>query len=156
MTKETIRQTHFSSPFGELILTRSEHGDLLRVSFLDSVIPSIPLETVFQPALEAFFGEREPLPHIDLSPLVGSEFQHLVWRTLQTIPPGETCTYREIAERIGAPRAVRSVGSACARNPLALFVPCHRVVHSPPRSAAKYAWGSERKNALLAHEQAIL
>jgi O-6-methylguanine DNA methyltransferase len=83
--------------------------------------------------------------------LRGTPFQRKVWETLRTIPAGTTTTYTEIARRIGAPEAVRAVAGACAANPLALAVPCHRVLRSDG-ALAGYAWGVERKRDLLARE----
>jgi AraC family transcriptional regulator, regulatory protein of adaptative response / methylated-DNA-[protein]-cysteine methyltransferase len=83
----------------------------------------------------------------------GTAFQQRVWRALREIPPGSTASYREIAERIGAPGAVRAVAHACATNPLAVAIPCHRVVRSDG-GLAGYRWGVERKRALLQREAA--
>lgn len=81
----------------------------------------------------------------------GTAFQQRVWQALRRIPPGEMVTYAEIARRIGSPGAVRAVASACAANPLAVAIPCHRVVRSDG-SLSGYRWGVERKGALLARE----
>ena len=62
--------------------------------------------------------------------IAGTAFQRRVWEALRTIPAGKVATYREIAERIGQPKAVRAVAGACAANALAIAIPCHRVVHS--------------------------
>ena len=83
--------------------------------------------------------------------LRGTAFQHRVWLALREIPAGSTTTYSEIAERIGAPRAVRAVAGACAANPLAVAIPCHRVVRLDG-GLAGYRWGVERKRALLERE----
>jgi AraC family transcriptional regulator of adaptative response/methylated-DNA-[protein]-cysteine methyltransferase len=83
--------------------------------------------------------------------LRGSQFQQTVWQALRTIPPGQTLSYTELAQRIGAPRAARAVASACAANPVAVAVPCHRVVRSDG-SLSGYRWGVERKHKLLARE----
>ncbi|WP_233865519.1 bifunctional DNA-binding transcriptional regulator/O6-methylguanine-DNA methyltransferase Ada [Paraburkholderia adhaesiva] len=88
--------------------------------------------------------ERFDLP-LDIAP---TAFQQRVWEALQRIPYGETRSYTEIAETLGAPRAVRAVASACASNPVALAIPCHRVVQKSG-SLAGYRWGIERKAALL-------
>ena len=80
-------------------------------------------------------------------------FERRVWEELQRIPYGETRSYREVAEAIGQPKAARAVGNACANNPAALIVPCHRVVRSDGR-AGNYGWGTERKERLLAQEKA--
>ncbi len=84
--------------------------------------------------------------------LRGTAFQQRVWRELQRIPRGETITYAELAARIGAPKAVRAVGTACGANPVAMVVPCHRVVRADG-SLGGYAWGLERKANLLRVEQ---
>jgi AraC family transcriptional regulator of adaptative response/methylated-DNA-[protein]-cysteine methyltransferase len=79
-------------------------------------------------------------------------FQWKVWRALQAIPYGETRPYAEVARSIGAPRAVRAVARACATNPVAIVVPCHRVVQTGG-GLGGYRWGVQRKKALLAREQ---
>lgn len=81
----------------------------------------------------------------------GTAFQRRVWRALRGIPPGATASYGEIARRIGAPRAVRAVARACAANPLAVAIPCHRIVRTDG-ALAGYRWGVERKRALLERE----
>lgn len=83
----------------------------------------------------------------------GTAFQQRVWQALQQIPPGSTATYSDIAERIGAPKAVRAVARACAANPLALAIPCHRVVRTDG-SLSGYRWGVDRKRTLLKREGA--
>ena len=81
----------------------------------------------------------------------GTAFQRRVWEALRAIPPGSTASYTEIAERIGAPRAVRAVAAACAANPLAVAIPCHRVVRIDG-GLSGYRWGIERKRRLLERE----
>ena len=81
----------------------------------------------------------------------GTAFQQRVWQALGAIPPGATASYAEIAERIGAPTAVRAVAAACAANALAIAIPCHRVVRTDG-ALSGYRWGVERKRALLARE----
>jgi AraC family transcriptional regulator of adaptative response/methylated-DNA-[protein]-cysteine methyltransferase len=83
----------------------------------------------------------------------GTVFQQRVWRALREIPAGETASYAEIARRIGSPKAVRAVAGACAANNLAVAIPCHRVVRNDG-SLSGYAWGVERKRALLEREGA--
>ena len=82
----------------------------------------------------------------------GTDFQRQVWQALQTIPYGSTSTYKEIAETIGYPKGARAVGNACGANPVALIIPCHRVV-GKNNSLGGYRWGGERKKALLAMEE---
>lgn len=83
----------------------------------------------------------------------GTAFQQRVWQALRGIQPGETASYGEIARRIGAPAAVRGVAAACAANPLAVAIPCHRVVRNDGKLAG-YRWGVERKRTLLEREAA--
>jgi len=81
----------------------------------------------------------------------GTAFQRKVWEALCEIPLGETATYAQVAERIGAPTAVRAVARACATNNIALAIPCHRVVRTDG-SLAGYRWGIDRKRELIARE----
>jgi AraC family transcriptional regulator of adaptative response/methylated-DNA-[protein]-cysteine methyltransferase len=83
----------------------------------------------------------------------GTAFQQRVWAALRQVGPGTTASYAEIAEAIGAPKAVRAVAQACAANSLAVAIPCHRVVRSDG-ALSGYAWGVERKRALLDREAA--
>lgn len=93
------------------------------------------------------------LPHLDLPVDVrATAFQRRVWDALRVIPRGETRTYHQVAVAIGNPAATRAVASACAANPVALVVPCHRVVRSDG-GLGGYRWGLERKSALLRLER---
>ena len=83
----------------------------------------------------------------------GTAFQQRVWQALRAIPSGSTASYAEIAERIGRPKAVRAVARACATNPVAVAIPCHRVVRTDG-ALSGYRWGIERKRALLERERA--
>jgi AraC family transcriptional regulator, regulatory protein of adaptative response / methylated-DNA-[protein]-cysteine methyltransferase len=94
-------------------------------------------------------GQRLDLP-LDIR---GTAFQQRVWAALQAIPPGETATYTEIARAIGQPTAVRAVAQACGANPLAIAIPCHRVVRADG-DLSGYHWGVERKRKLLDREAA--
>lgn len=82
----------------------------------------------------------------------GTAFQQRVWQALREIPAGQTVSYSEIANRIGAPRAVRAVGTACGANRIAVAIPCHRVLRTDG-SLSGYRWGIERKRALLEREK---
>ena len=95
-------------------------------------------------------GSKAPL-NIPLD-LQGTAFQQMVWKELRRIPAGETRSYTEVAKTIGRPKAVRAVANACASNPVALVVPCHRVVQKNG-SLAGYRWGVKRKAALLESER---
>jgi AraC family transcriptional regulator of adaptative response/methylated-DNA-[protein]-cysteine methyltransferase len=81
----------------------------------------------------------------------GTAFQERVWRELRKIPRGQTASYSEIAQRIKAPKAVRAVARACAQNPIALAIPCHRVVRNDGTPSG-YRWGIDRKRQLLERE----
>ena len=81
----------------------------------------------------------------------GSNIGWLNWQALCQIPPGATASYSEIARRIGAPNSTRAVAQACGANPLAVAIPCHRVVRSDG-GLSGYRWGVERKSALLRRE----
>jgi len=81
----------------------------------------------------------------------GTAFQQRVWQALREIPPGDTVSYSQLAERIGAPRSVRAVAQACGANHIAVAVPCHRVVRRDG-DISGYRWGVERKRELLQRE----
>lgn len=82
----------------------------------------------------------------------GTEFQKKVWRELQNIPYGKTCSYKDIAEKIGSPKAARAIGRANNKNPIILIIPCHRVIGSDGRLVG-YGAGLELKERLLALEK---
>lgn len=99
--------------------------------------------------LEYLQGER---PHLELSlDIQATAFQRRVWEVLRAIPYGSTRSYRAIAEAMGQPTAARAVAHACATNPVALVIPCHRVVREDGNLGG-YRWGVARKRALLAQE----
>jgi O-6-methylguanine DNA methyltransferase len=81
----------------------------------------------------------------------GTAFQHRVWQALRDVPAGSTASYVEVARRIGEPRAARAVAGACAANPIAVAIPCHRVLRADG-ALSGYRWGVERKRALLDRE----
>jgi AraC family transcriptional regulator of adaptative response/methylated-DNA-[protein]-cysteine methyltransferase len=83
--------------------------------------------------------------------LRGTEFQRKVWKALREIPAGATASYAVIAKRIGEPKSSRAVAQACGANPIAVVIPCHRVVRSDG-ALSGYRWGIERKRALLQRE----
>lgn len=94
-----------------------------------------------------------PLTPLDfLLDIEGSDFQKSVWAVLQSIPVGQTLSYSDVAERLHNPKAVRAVANACAANPLALAIPCHRVLRADG-GISGYRWGVERKQTLLEKEQ---
>ena len=111
----------------------------------DTVLPAL------QEQLAAYFARD--LKEFDVQLAVsGTPFQQRVWAALATIPYGETWSYRELAEAVGNPKAVRAVGLANGRNPVSIVVPCHRVIGADG-SLTGYGGGLERKSWLLDHEQ---
>lgn len=95
---------------------------------------------------------KQPKLALDLPlDIRGTLFQQRVWQALQQIPIGETRSYRDIAEAIGSPKAVRAVAGACAANAIAVIIPCHRVVRNDGNLSG-YRWGVERKQTLLQQE----
>jgi AraC family transcriptional regulator, regulatory protein of adaptative response / methylated-DNA-[protein]-cysteine methyltransferase len=82
----------------------------------------------------------------------GTAFQRDVWNAVSAIPKGRTTTFTEIANRIGAPQAIRAVGNACSTNNLAVAIPCHRVVRKDGSLSGGYHWGEKRQRALLDRE----
>jgi AraC family transcriptional regulator of adaptative response/methylated-DNA-[protein]-cysteine methyltransferase len=107
--------------------------------------------TAWAERIVQFITRPDAQPDLPLD-IRGTAFQAQVWRALQKIPPGQTRSYSEIAAALGRPSAVRAVAQACAKNKLALLVPCHRVVRSDG-DLAGYRWGIERKRALIARER---
>lgn len=100
--------------------------------------------------LQEYFAGLRTIFDLPLAPL-GTPFQMEVWRAAQAIPYGETRSYAELAAMIGRPSAARAVGNALKRNPIAILIPCHRIVPSNG-SLGGYAWGKEKKEVLLALE----
>jgi AraC family transcriptional regulator of adaptative response/methylated-DNA-[protein]-cysteine methyltransferase len=101
-------------------------------------------------ALAEYIAGRSkiPAPPMDIR---GTPFQFAVWDQLRAIPPGETRSYSEIAQRIGRPRAIRAVGTANGANPVSIIIPCHRAIRASGHLGG-YRWGLERKQKLLEME----
>jgi methylated-DNA-[protein]-cysteine S-methyltransferase len=147
--------TQFSSAAGPLNLEGDDRV-LTRVGFGDPRAPQGDAAAVSAAAIqleEYFRGERTAFD-LDLE-LDGTRFERRVWEEVRAIPYGETATYSEIARRIGRPGACRAVGRANGRNPVAVIVPCHRVVGSDG-SLTGYAGGLEMKRALLDLERGAM
>ena len=112
--------------------------------------PASSLQDCVQELKEYFEGKRKQFTvPLDLE---GTQFQKNVWKRLLAVRFGETLTYGQIAKAIGKPRAVRAVGTALKNNPIAVIVPCHRVLPTS-RETGNYAWGKARKKWLLRHEE---
>jgi methylated-DNA-[protein]-cysteine S-methyltransferase len=145
---------YLDSPLGRLLLVGSEQG--LNLVHMDeqTQLPAQPDWTqadrqldIACRQLDEYFNGRRRRFELPLAPK-GTVFQQAVWQALLEIPFGETRTYRRQAEIIGRPGAVRAVGSANGANPLAVIVPCHRVIGSDG-SLTGYAGGLARKSLLL-------
>jgi AraC family transcriptional regulator of adaptative response/methylated-DNA-[protein]-cysteine methyltransferase len=164
--KECLSCTVADSPLGRLLLARSERGIcFLSVGSSDRALGAelarrYPAATVhradgelrpwLEQVLEHLHGRR---PILDLPlDLQGTAFQRRVWRELCRIPYGTTRTYGEVARAVGRPAAVRAVGQACGANPVAILVPCHRVVRADG-SLGGYGLGLKRKRKLLKQER---
>ncbi|MGE0151851.1 MAG: methylated-DNA--[protein]-cysteine S-methyltransferase [Reyranellaceae bacterium] len=104
-------------------------------------------------AVQAMIASPATPAGLPLAP-AGTAFQRRVWDALRQIPPGATASYGEVARRIGAPRAVRAVAQACGANPIAVAIPCHRVVRGDGAPGG-YRWGAARKAMLLRAEAAL-
>jgi methylated-DNA-[protein]-cysteine S-methyltransferase len=144
--------TQFSTTVGSLTLEGDDRV-LTRVGFGEATTPQGDAEAVSAAAIQLeqyFAGERTEFD-LDVE-LDGTPFERRVWDAVRAIPYGQTATYAEIARRIGRPDACRAVGRANGRNPLALIVPCHRVIGSDG-SLTGYAGGIAMKRALLDLEQ---
>lgn len=143
---------YFDSPIGPIGIAE-ENGSISRMFFdRDKNLAGfeITLTPLIQKAAaqlrEYFDGQRKKFD-LPLS-LHGTEFQHAVWQALQTVPAGETRTYKEIALQIGKPKASRAVGAANKHNPIVIFIPCHRIV-GQDGSLTGYVGGLPAKQYLL-------
>jgi len=163
---ETIRYAMADSPLGRVLVGATERG-LCAVLFADDDAEAlVDLRERFpqavlrrddndlREAVTFVLGRMKESTSAAAMPFHAraTAFQQRVWRALSEIPRGETRTYAEIAEAIGAPKAVRAVGTACGANPLAVVVPCHRVVGADGKITG-YRWGVERKKRLLEMEK---
>ena len=145
---------YWNSPLGPLCLTQEE-GSLVSLQFCPAVPQDIPGPTPLlaeaQRQLEEYFAGARTSFDLPLAPH-GTPFQQAVWGALLDIPYGETRSYGQIAAAVGRPKASRAVGGACHCNPIAIIVPCHRVVGASGNLTG-YAGGLDLKAALLALEQ---
>lgn len=154
-----MRYRTLDSPIGPLLLAGDDAG-LRYLLFAEGRRPARPDPewerdgtTLKEPAeqLAAYFAGKRRRFDVPLAPH-GTPFQQEVWRALCDIPYGETTSYGELAERIGRPKAVRAVGLANGSNPIAIIIPCHRVIGSNG-SLTGYGGGLATKRALLELER---
>jgi len=168
-----LRTLCFPSPLGWILIAASSEGICL-LDFCGSAQPSdaeilrrvrkeypgaaaepsedFPLLGQVKEALLEYLDHGTELPPFPLDTSKGTPFQREVWNALSRIPFGETRSYVEIAGSIGRPRAARAVGQACGKNPLAILIPCHRVVATGGKLGG-YTGGLDFKEALLKLEQ---
>ncbi len=162
---ERIRAVVTPTPFGQLLVAATERG-VCRVMLGDDpstleadlaaefpradLAPADAALRTHVAAIRRQLASAEgDAPPIDVG---GTAFEQQVWRALRAIPYGEVRSYQQVAQAIGRPTAARAVARACAANPVALVVPCHRVVRADGQEGG-YRWGAERKAAILAHER---
>ncbi|HLT19890.1 MAG TPA: bifunctional DNA-binding transcriptional regulator/O6-methylguanine-DNA methyltransferase Ada [Thermomicrobiales bacterium] len=155
------------SPLGHLLVATTERGvaailfaegeeeaiAALKNEFPNARLEPNPTETASLGDILCYLDGRLPHPELPLD-IQATAFQRAVWEALRSIPPGETRSYREVAEAIGRPEAARAVAQACASNRLAMAIPCHRVVKADG-SPGGYRWGAERKRSLLELERRV-
>jgi AraC family transcriptional regulator, regulatory protein of adaptative response / methylated-DNA-[protein]-cysteine methyltransferase len=165
-TGMTIRYTIVPSPLGHLLLASTDHGvcrvgmgesDRFLADDLRREFPGAEIhrdDSALRPWANSLVKHLNGWqPRVDLPlDIRATAFQKRVWETLQKIPRGSTRSYAEVARAVGKPRAARAVARACATNPVALLIPCHRVVHGDG-SLGGYHWGIKRKEVLLARER---
>ncbi|MGI6232237.1 MAG: methylated-DNA--[protein]-cysteine S-methyltransferase [Prevotella sp.] len=162
---EHIKFGFSETPFGEIIAARSPLGyrDIQFLTYYRTEVihelgtrwgvytPTERDDKVAQFVKEVFFDRQN---HPFILDLRGTEFQKQVWREVRMVPFGETATYQEIANRIGHPEEVRAVASAILQNPLALLIPCHRIVRNDG-SVGEYHWGTDLKKKLIEWEKEV-
>lgn len=154
MSSEKFIQ-YLSSPIGVLRIVATTEG-IIEVIFVeqqtDEENPSPITQECVQELQEYFNGHRKTFTS-QLNP-EGTAFQQKVWQLLHAIPFGQTATYLQQSERLGNVKAIRAVGNANGKNPIAIIVPCHRVIGTNGKLIG-YAGGAWRKQWLLEHEQHI-
>jgi AraC family transcriptional regulator of adaptative response/methylated-DNA-[protein]-cysteine methyltransferase len=163
-----IRYTIADSPLGKMLVAATDNG-LCAVTFgsleselEDDLASRFPAshrerdEAILGPMVQQILAQMTEHPVTLELPIDvrATAFQRRVWEALRRIPRGQTRTYSQIAQEIGQPTAVRAVARACATNPVAVVVPCHRVIGSDG-TLTGYRWGVERKKKLLELEEAL-
>jgi methylated-DNA-[protein]-cysteine S-methyltransferase len=168
METETFLLERFATPTGRMLVVTDERGTLRAIDWEDHEErmqrlmrryyrkPTVELRatrsaSAARRALEAYFaGELDAIDALATASH-GTEFQRAVWKGLRHIPRGQTLSYGALASKIGRPAAVRGVGAANGANPIAIVVPCHRVIGADS-TLTGYGGGLDRKRWLLAHE----
>ncbi len=157
---DKIETIQFDSPLGIIIAAANNMGIIL-VSFNDSELKAESINAhseniainhleMLRIQLKEYFSGKRKVFELALQP-TGTSFQQKVWSELQNIPFGETRSYQQQTNRMGNPKAIRAVASANGKNPIAIVIPCHRIIGSDG-SLTGYAGGLWRKKWLLDHE----
>lgn len=147
-----MQVTHFLSPIGVLEIAAA-NGSITRVTFMDdepALSSSDPVLDECVKQLDEYFNGTRKTFDLPLAP-IGTDFRKSVWSELQNIPWGHTISYMDLAKRLDDPKVIRAAGTANGKNPIAIIIPCHRVIGSDG-SLTGYAGGLERKQWLLEHE----
>lgn len=151
---KTLYQSLLNTPIGQLGILATDTA-IVKVTFGEEYSgperPENPLTREAKNQLAAYFAGQRQQFELPLEPS-GTEFQHQAWKALQKIPYGETRYYAQQASLIGRPNAIRAIGAANGANPIAIIVPCHRII-GKNGSLTGYAGGLNRKQWLLAFER---
>jgi methylated-DNA-[protein]-cysteine S-methyltransferase len=146
----------FATPLGPMFALWDDRGLSILSWQEDLGIAKPPLSpppaALAEPMAAYLGGDIHALRRIPAHPL-GTDFQRAVWAALQEVPPGQTWSYGQLARHIDRPKAYRAVAQACGANPIALVIPCHRIIAAEGRLGG-FSAGLERKRWLLAHEGA--
>jgi len=147
-------KTYYKSPLGPIEIVGSKDS-IIALDFVEDMLPgddelTFCVKECLKQVDEYFKGERREF-FLNLQP-EGTEFQKSVWRQLEKIPYGKTTSYGKVADVIGKPNASRAVGSANGKNPIAIIIPCHRVIGSDG-SLTGYGGGVWRKRWLIGFER---
>jgi O-6-methylguanine DNA methyltransferase len=146
-----LRRARLPSPLGDLLATTAPDGTLHALAFDNDAEATAEPPSALADALAGYFaGDLAALDALPVAP-AGSDFQHRVWALLRSIPPGATRSYGDLARQLGQPGAARAVGLANGANPIAIVIPCHRVIGANG-TLTGYAAGMARKAWLLRHE----
>jgi methylated-DNA-[protein]-cysteine S-methyltransferase len=151
-----MEQTYIITPVGTLLIKGTSDG-ITNILFTEenrvtpATIPKVLKEGVRQ--LHEYFKKERTQFSLQLAP-TGTEFQQRVWKELQTIAFGKTTSYQQMANQLGDPKVIRASANANGKNPIAIVIPCHRVIGSDG-SLTGYAGGLHRKKWLLAHESSV-
>jgi methylated-DNA-[protein]-cysteine S-methyltransferase len=146
-----MHTTVIDTPTG-LVEIEVDGGELVGLNFVEQSVADQDDPSGIADALRRYFdGELHALDDVPVRFDAGTPFQQEVWHALRTIPVGETISYAELARRVGRPTGFRAVGAANGRNPIAVVVPCHRVI-AADGTLGGYSGGLDNKRWLLAHE----